>query len=78
MNSKRSYSKLHGASKISTSRRSIRKNGNRFPAIVSVTAWRDERESIIGYLPIGTDNKVSNYELTVRAKRSRKLVTAEL
>jgi hypothetical protein len=56
----------------------IRKDGNRFPAIVSVTALRDERESIIGYLPIGTDNKVSNYELTVRAQRSRKLVTAEL
>ncbi|HSH90056.1 MAG TPA: PAS domain S-box protein [Ramlibacter sp.] len=34
----------------------IRKDGSRFPAIVSVTALRDARESIIGYLLIGTDN----------------------
>ncbi len=34
----------------------IRKDGSRFPAIVSVTALRDERENIIGYLLIGTDN----------------------
>jgi PAS domain S-box-containing protein len=34
----------------------IRKDGSRFPAIVSVTALRDEREGIIGYLLIGTDN----------------------
>jgi len=34
----------------------IRKDGSRFPAIVSVTALRDDRESIIGYLLIGTDN----------------------
>ena len=34
----------------------IRKDGSRFPAIVSVTALRDEREQIIGYLLIGTDN----------------------
>ncbi|MBC7925007.1 MAG: PAS domain S-box protein [Bryobacteraceae bacterium] len=34
----------------------IRKNGSRFPAIVSVTALRDERNGIIGYLLIGTDN----------------------
>ncbi|MEO7031825.1 MAG: ATP-binding protein [Herbaspirillum sp.] len=34
----------------------IRKDGSRFPAIVSVTALRDEREKIIGYLLIGTDN----------------------
>ena len=34
----------------------IRKDGTRFPAVVSVTALRDEQESIIGYLLIGTDN----------------------
>src|SRR5471032_2429344 len=34
----------------------IRKDGSRFPAVVSVTALRDERENIIGYLLIGTDN----------------------
>jgi len=34
----------------------IRKDGSRFPAIVSVTALRDERDAIIGYLLIGTDN----------------------
>ena len=34
----------------------IRKDGSRFPAVVSVTALRDERDAIIGYLLIGTDN----------------------
>ena len=34
----------------------IRKDGSRFPAIVSVTALRDAQEVIIGYLLIGTDN----------------------
>jgi PAS domain S-box-containing protein len=34
----------------------IRKDGSRFPAVVSVTALRDEQETIIGYLLIGTDN----------------------
>src|SRR5947199_1724240 len=34
----------------------IRKDGSRFPAIVSVTALRDEEDGIIGYLLIGTDN----------------------
>jgi PAS domain S-box-containing protein len=34
----------------------IRKDGSRFPAIVSVTALRDEQGGIIGYLLIGTDN----------------------
>ena len=36
----------------------IRKDGSRFPAVVSVTALRDERGAIIGYLLIGTDNTV--------------------
>ena len=34
----------------------VRKNGSRFPAMVSVTALRDGEDRIIGYLLIGTDN----------------------
>ena len=34
----------------------IRKDGSRFPAVVSVTALRDTQDAIIGYLLIGTDN----------------------
>ncbi|HEV7816061.1 MAG TPA: PAS domain S-box protein [Janthinobacterium sp.] len=34
----------------------IRKDGSRFPAIVSVTALRDAQDRVIGYLLIGTDN----------------------
>ena len=43
----------------------IRKDGSRFPAVVSVTALRDTVDAIIGYLLIGTDNT------------ARKLVEAE-
>jgi PAS domain S-box-containing protein len=43
----------------------IRKDGSRFPAVVSVTALRDVQDAIIGYLLIGTDNT------------ARKLVEAE-
>ena len=34
----------------------IRKDGSRFPAVVSVTALRDDQNAIIGFLLIGTDN----------------------
>jgi PAS domain S-box-containing protein len=34
----------------------VRKDGSRFPAIVSVAALRDERDAVVGYLLIGTDN----------------------
>ena len=34
----------------------IRKDGSRFPAVVSVTALRDDENAILGYLLIGTDN----------------------
>lgn len=34
----------------------IRNDGTRFPAVVSVTALRDDSGAIIGYLLIGTDN----------------------
>ncbi len=47
----------------------IRKDGSRFPAVVSVTALRDEDESIIGYLLIGTDN-------TARKKAEEALLKA--
>ncbi|WP_353229838.1 PAS domain S-box protein [Novosphingobium sp.] len=43
----------------------LRKDGSRLPAVVSVTALRDEQHAIIGYLLIGTDNT------------ARKLVEAE-
>ena len=36
----------------------ICKDGRRFPAIVSITALRDDFGNIIGYLLIGTDNSV--------------------
>ncbi len=36
----------------------ICKDGRRFPAIVSITALRDDDGNIIGYLLIGTDNSV--------------------
>ena len=36
----------------------IRKDGGRFPAVVSITALRDDYGDIIGYLLIGTDNTV--------------------
>src|SRR3979490_801393 len=34
----------------------FRKDGSRFPAVVSITALRDAEAAIIGYLLIGTDN----------------------
>ena len=36
----------------------VRKDGSRFPAIVSITALRDDYGNIIGYLLSGTDNSV--------------------
>ncbi|MDP2019109.1 ATP-binding protein [Hydrogenophaga sp.] len=36
----------------------INKNGSRFPAIISITALRDDYGDVIGYLLIGTDNSV--------------------
>lgn len=35
----------------------IRKDGSRFPAVVSIAALRDDCGGIIGCLLIGTDNK---------------------
>jgi len=39
----------------------IRKDGTRFPAIVSVTALRDDAQAVIGYLLIGTDNSARKH-----------------
>jgi PAS domain S-box-containing protein len=39
----------------------IRKDGSRFPAMVSVTALRDDGQSVIGYLLIGTDNSARRH-----------------
>jgi PAS domain S-box-containing protein len=39
----------------------IRKDGSRFPAIVSVTALRDAKAAVIGYLLIGTDNSARKH-----------------
>jgi len=36
----------------------ICKDGSRFPAIISITALRDDHNEIIGFLLIGTDNSV--------------------
>jgi PAS domain S-box-containing protein len=52
----------------------IRKDGSRFPAVVSVTALRDDQDAIIGYLLIGTDNtarKQIEAEQTQLAQRLR-------
>jgi len=46
----------------------IRKDGSRFPAVVSVTALRDAQSGIIGYLLIGTDNTARKQ---VEAERAR-------
>lgn len=36
----------------------VRKDGSRFPAVVSITALRDDYDDLIGYLLIGADNSV--------------------
>ena len=51
----------------------IRKDGSRFPAIVSVTALRDERDGIIGYLLIGTDNTARKMVEEERKKLDQRL-----
>jgi len=50
----------------------IRKDGSRFPAVVSVTALRDAQEIIIGYLLIGSDNTARKHaEAKLRASETR-------
>jgi PAS domain S-box-containing protein len=51
----------------------IRKDGSRFPAVVSVTALRDAQDGIIGYLLIGTDNTVRKQIEADRQKLDQRL-----
>jgi PAS domain S-box-containing protein len=51
----------------------IRKDGSRFPAVVSVTALRDPENTIIGYLLIGTDNAVRKQAEEERKKLDQRL-----
>src|SRR6201987_4736710 len=51
----------------------IRKDGPRFPAIVSVTALRDAQDAIIGYLLIGTDNTARQQVEEERKKLDQRL-----
>src|SRR5687768_610217 len=51
----------------------IRKDGSRFPAIVSVTALRDDQGGIIGYLLIGTDNTARKQVEAEKAKLDQRL-----
>jgi PAS domain S-box-containing protein len=54
----------------------IRKDGSRFPAVVSVTALRDAQNAIIGYLLIGTDNTARKQaEETLRLNEESLAVT---
>ncbi len=51
----------------------IRKDGSRFPAVVSVTALRDAQDGIIGYLLIGTDNTARKQIEEERKKLDQRL-----
>jgi PAS domain S-box-containing protein len=51
----------------------IRKDGSRFPAVVSVTALRDAQNAIIGYLLIGTDNTARKLVEAEQAKLDQRL-----
>nr|WP_240538556.1 ATP-binding protein [Rhodoferax sp. PAMC 29310] len=51
----------------------IRKDGSRFPAMVSVTALRGDDHTIIGYLHIGTDNTARKVVEAERARLDRAL-----
>jgi PAS domain S-box-containing protein len=51
----------------------IRKDGSRFPAVVSVTALRDDEGTIIGYLLIGTDNTARQQIEEERKKLDQRL-----
>src|SRR6202048_3349299 len=51
----------------------FRKDGSRFPAVVSVTALRDDQDAIIGYLLIGTDNTARKQVEEDRKKLDQRL-----
>ena len=52
----------------------IRKDGGRFPALVSITALREDYGDLIGYLLIGTDNSVRK---RVEVELNRAMAAAE-
>jgi two-component system, cell cycle sensor histidine kinase and response regulator CckA len=55
----------------------IRKDGSRFPAVVSVTALRDSHDAIIGYLLIGTNNTARKLaEIEHQAKFLQRIIDA--
>ena len=54
----------------------VRKDGSRFPALVSVTALRDATEAIIGYLLIGTDNTAGKEAEAIVQERNIQLENA--
>lgn len=51
----------------------LRKDGRRLPAVVSVTALRDPKNAIIGYLLIGTDNTARRQAEDERGKLDQRL-----
>ncbi|GFO61463.1 hypothetical protein GMST_37880 [Geomonas silvestris] len=51
----------------------VRKDGSRFPGVVSISALRDPQAAIIGYLLIGTDNTVRNRIETEQMQLSQRL-----
>ncbi|MDO9310862.1 MAG: PAS domain S-box protein, partial [Nitrosomonas sp.] len=51
----------------------IRKDDNRFPAVVSVTALRDAQDEIIGFLLIGTDNTLRKQAEAEQKKLDQRL-----
>ena len=51
----------------------FRKDGSRFPAVVSITALRDAHDIIIGYLLIGTDNTARKQVEEERQKLDQRL-----
>jgi PAS domain S-box-containing protein len=55
----------------------IRKDGSRFPAMVSVTALRDADGAIIGYLLIGTDNTARQQALALEQRYRRLFESAK-
>ena len=56
----------------------IRKNGSRFPVVVSVTALRDADEAIIGYLLIATDNSARKQAEAAKREHDALLQTIHL
>ena len=59
----------------------IRKDGSRFPAMLSVTALRDDQDAIIGYLLISTDNterKKAEESIQAASQYARSLIEASL